>query len=111
MKHDGPFNQAKSNKWNLIDYIKFSRFSRIIDHCKFFHAVWFPSLKKEQISHMVLPSEGDKQLILTMESLYNPQEDIDRLLEAEAWVFAFPLYIDCLPSHLLSCLEQLEKAG
>ncbi len=81
MKHDGPFNQAKTNKWNLIDHIKYSRFSRIIDHCKFFHAVWFPSLKKEQISRMVLPSEGDKQLILTMESLYNPQEDIDRIFD------------------------------
>ena len=81
MKHDGPFNQAKLNKWNLIDHIKFSRFNRIIDHCKFFHAVWFPSLKKEQISHMVFPSEGDKALVLTMESLYNPQEDIDRIYD------------------------------
>lgn len=81
MKHDGPFNQAKSNKWNLIDHIKFSRFNRILEHCKFFHAVWFPSLKKEQISHMVFPSEGDKALVLTMESLYNPQEDIDRIFD------------------------------
>ena len=39
-----------------------------------------------------------------------PQEDVDALLAADAWIFAFPLYIDGLPSHLLSCLEQLEKA-
>ena len=37
-------------------------------------------------------------------------EDIEALLSSDAWIFAFPLYIDGIPSHLLSCLEQLEKA-
>jgi len=34
---------------------------------------------------------------------------IDKLKKADTWVVAFPLYVDSLPSHLLSCLKQLEK--
>lgn len=29
------------------------------------------------------------------------------LMTADAWVFAFPLYVDGIPGHLLSCLAQL----
>ena len=32
------------------------------------------------------------------------------LKNCSAWIFAFPLYVDGIPSHLLSCLEQLEQA-
>lgn len=39
-----------------------------------------------------------------------PEEDIEKLTETDAWVFAFPLYVDGIPGHLLSCLVQLEEA-
>lgn len=35
-------------------------------------------------------------------------EEIEQLTECDAFVFAFPLYVDGVPSHLLSCLVQLE---
>lgn len=35
-------------------------------------------------------------------------DDIKSLSECDALVFAFPLYVDGIPSHLLSCLIQLE---
>ncbi len=31
------------------------------------------------------------------------------LRECEAWVFFYPLYVDGVPGHLLSCLKALEK--
>lgn len=31
------------------------------------------------------------------------------LLQADAWIFAFPLYVDGIPAHLLSCLVGLEQ--
>lgn len=34
---------------------------------------------------------------------------MEELNTAEAWVFAFPLYVDGIPAHLLSCLVQLEE--
>ncbi len=44
-------------------------------------------------------------------SFRNPQlssEEIKNLTECNALVFAFPLYVDGIPSHLLNCLIQLE---
>lgn len=38
------------------------------------------------------------------------KENIEELSEMDAWVLAFPLYIDGIPGHLLSCLIQLEEA-
>ncbi len=37
-------------------------------------------------------------------------ETIDELAKTDTWVFAFPLYVDGIPGHLLSCLIQLEEA-
>jgi multimeric flavodoxin WrbA len=36
-------------------------------------------------------------------------KDIEQLIENEVLVFAFPLYVDGIPSHLLNCLVQLES--
>lgn len=38
------------------------------------------------------------------------EEDMDFLLSCEVLVFAFPLYVDGIPSHLLSVLEKIEVA-
>lgn len=42
---------------------------------------------------------------------YISEFTVKELLEMDAWVIFCPLYIDALPSHLLSCLMQLENAG
>ena len=83
MKHDGPFNQAKNNMFDIKEYIDESRYASISNHCKYLHAVWFPSLKKKQVDQMPLPAESDRELILTMDSLQNPQIDIDRIFEID----------------------------
>lgn len=38
------------------------------------------------------------------------EEILEKLNDSNVWVFAYPLYVDCIPGHLLSCLVQLEKA-
>ena len=40
-----------------------------------------------------------------------PPEALPALQNAGVWVFACPLYVDGLPSHLLACLMELEKQG
>lgn len=35
---------------------------------------------------------------------------IEKMAKTEAWVFVYPLYVDGIPGHLLSCLIQLEQA-
>jgi len=37
------------------------------------------------------------------------EKEIEQLTECNVLVFAFPLYVDGIPSHLLNCLIQLEK--
>lgn len=37
------------------------------------------------------------------------EELLAELRNADVWVFAYPLYVDGIPAHLLSCLIQLEK--
>lgn len=37
------------------------------------------------------------------------EDEIERLGGCKTLVLAFPLYVDCLPSHLLRCLEQLRQ--
>lgn len=55
--------------------------------------------------------EENAELIeLGFHSSIIPTETIDELATADAWVLAFPLYVDGVPGHLLSCLVQLEEA-
>lgn len=37
--------------------------------------------------------------------------EIRDLCDYSVWVFAFPLYVDGIPSHLLSCLCKMEQSG
>ena len=38
-------------------------------------------------------------------------EILEELGKVDAWVLAFPLYVDGIPAHLLSCLIQLQQAS
>ena len=36
------------------------------------------------------------------------EENVQALDSCDAWIFFFPIYVDGIPGHLLSCLQQLE---
>lgn len=99
MHRDGPFAQASSNKYKLIRYIEDKGFVSILDKCKFLHAVWFPSIDRDRLRTMALPSEADKTLILTKEALSDPLQYINRIFEIE------------LPSHKKTNLSEEESRG
>lgn len=47
-------------------------------------------------------------------SLHTPnitEKEIEGLCKYSTWIFAFPLYVDGIPSHLLSCLYKMEQFG
>lgn len=83
MHNGGPFNQASANKYKLMRYISDSNMAFVLEKCKFFHAVWFPSVSNDRLRSMTLPSEGDKTLVLTKEALSAPEEFIDRVYALE----------------------------
>ncbi len=81
MKHDGPYIQAKRNKWSLSDYMNEHGLEYENEHCKKIHAVWFPDVPESKFAGQHLPAEGDLRITLTSDSFGHIQECIDRLFE------------------------------
>ena len=79
MKHGGPFRQADMNKWKLQKYFEEKGMLNIWDKCKTIHAVWFPSVSKTELNSIQFPSEADKSITLTEESLGNIERDVERI--------------------------------
>ena len=55
----------------------------------------------------LLPDEHETTGYHLKSSVVN-DHDLERMAECNALVFAFPLYVDGIPSHLVSCLYQME---
>jgi len=81
MKRGGPYKQAELNKWKLQKYFEQNNMLDIWDKCKTLHAVWFPSIDRQYLNSIHFPSDADKTITLTGESL-DPEtieRDVDRL--------------------------------
>lgn len=83
MKHDGPYIQAKRNKWYLKDYMIEHGLEYECNNCKKFHAVWFPDVPESNFKGATLPGEGDIRITLTADSFGHIQECIDKIFEFE----------------------------
>lgn len=83
MSHGGPYRQAENGKWRLRDYIKNSDYGYLTSRCKLLHAVWFPSVDKEYMRRVCLPSEGDMKITLTADSFDNIEEEISSIFDIE----------------------------
>ena len=83
MKHDGPYIQAKRNKWRLSDYMNEHGLEYENSHCKKLHAVWFPDVPAIKFRGQHLPGEGDINITLTSDSFGHIKECIDKLFEFE----------------------------
>lgn len=81
MKHDGPYIQAKRNKWNLRDYMVDHGLEYECNNCKRLHAVWFSDVPEEKFRGAILPGEGDINITLTADSFGHIQECIDKIYE------------------------------
>jgi hypothetical protein len=64
----------------------------------------------EAVLQMLKPLLHDENEIIEYnfrESMLN-DNDLEQIAECNALVFAFPLYVDGIPSHLLNCLYKME---
>lgn len=52
---------------------------------------------------------GCETQIISADTAYLTQQEYDMVLNSDVLVFAFPLYVDSLPSHFLKLLVKLEK--
>lgn len=83
MKHNGPYIQAKRNKWNLRDYMVEHGLEYECNNCKKLHAVWFPDVPEANFKGASLPGEGDIKITLTSDSFGHIQECIDNIFAFE----------------------------
>lgn len=82
MSHDGPFTQAKNNKYELKEYIKQKKDPfDILKTCKFSHSVCFPSIKDGTLNNIILPANAPREIILSYEDLNNIEVSIDRIFK------------------------------
>ena len=79
MPHDGPFCQASTNMFNLIEYFKYKNCGDILKRCKFLYAVWFPSVTDEKIRKVDLPANAPKEIIISKDSFDNIEDKIDSI--------------------------------
>ena len=79
MKHGGPFNQAQNIKFRIMDEMRNKGLGPLVKKCRFYHAVWFPSVSRADINRIDLPEECDEQLILTKDDLENPEPAIQKI--------------------------------
>jgi hypothetical protein len=80
MKQDGPFNQAKNNKYKIIEMLREKdRHFNLANKCGFFHSVCFPSIRKGALMNTHLPAESPIDIILTRDELENMEESIDSI--------------------------------
>lgn len=79
MRHGGPYLQAETNKYKLIQYIRDKGLDDILNRCKITHAVWFPSVSEDLLREIDLPSDGAFEITLTSNDLKNPEEKIRKI--------------------------------
>lgn len=63
----------------------------------------------EDLRHCLSGREGMETVNAALHSPQMQEETWKKLECADVWIFACPLYVDCLPGHLLSCLGQMEE--
>lgn len=83
MSHGGPYRKADSDKWKLQKYFQRKGLQSLWEKCKVLHAVWFPSITRSYLNNIQMPSDGDKRITLTQESLSCIKEDIDRIFDIQ----------------------------
>lgn len=95
MSHDGPYNQASSSKYRLLDYIR-KHTKDISKKCKLLHAVWFPSVSQRELRQEILPPESLVEITLTKEDLVDPLPSFERIFSMD------------LPNHVQTNLTEKE---
>ena len=79
MRHGGPFEQARANMRKLMQMFEDKGLKEEFRHCKFLHAVWFPSIERNSIHKVCLPSDANPNVVMLKEDLFDPLPCIERI--------------------------------
>ena len=79
MGHGGPYRQSSSAMHAIEESMKLAGCGPMLNRCRMYFGVWFPSLTKENLRHQDLPPEADLSITLTMEDVADPLPAIERI--------------------------------
>ncbi len=83
MSNDGPYNQAKNNKWKIKDQMLNKGMNYEFSRCKLLHAVWFPDIPFSKLRDIDLPAEADLCITLTADSFGKIESEIEKIFDLE----------------------------
>mgnify|MGYP002230271761 CR=1 FL=1 len=66
-------------KWRIVEYFRELKMDEVLERCKVFHAVWFPSIRTADLSGVAFPPEADRRLALTLDDLRDPEPALLRI--------------------------------
>lgn len=85
MHHQGPFNQAKRNKYLIKDLIiRSGNLYGLLDKISLKHAVCFHSIERAKIVTTKLPPDSPKELIICKDDLDNLETAINRIFSFQS---------------------------
>lgn len=73
MDNGGPYRQASNIKWELWHRFKEMGIGHLLKRCKLLHAVWFPSLRADQLGALEYAGEASRDLTLCKTDLGDPE--------------------------------------
>ena len=73
-RHGGPYRQADSIKWKLINRFEDVGLRELCNRCKVAHAVWLPSLGAHELGFIDYSPEASRDITLCNTDLGDPTE-------------------------------------
>ncbi len=85
MGHDGPYRQSSSAMYAMERSMRMAGCGPMLNRCRMYYGVWFPSLTKENLRRQDLPPEADMAITLTMEDVADPLPAIERIFSLNCY--------------------------
>lgn len=82
-RHGGPYRQADSIKWKLINRFEDVGLRELCNRCKVAHAVWLPSLGAHELGFIDYSPEASRDITLCKTDLGDPTEQIVRIMSMD----------------------------
>ena len=83
MSREGPYRQANSAKYRIMKCFDERGLGTLVDRCKFVHAVWFVSLRRQDFAGFSLTPDASRDITLFFDDLSNPEPAIRRIFSID----------------------------
>ena len=80
MKHGGPYRQADSLKWKIMDRFAEAGLESLKHRCKMTHAVWLPSVDAHELGAVMQLPEAAREITLCRTDLKAPETQVKRIM-------------------------------